>query len=173
MSRRRASRSRPCADGAEGRQGDGRARQRGGARLGQHRQGDGPERVPARSSTRRSRSTAPTGISQWTPLADMYAEPAHAAPRRRSRRGALARRRPRRARRGSRTAQPATTRRPSTCRARTTSRTASSPAPASERQPPLIARCRTGGGSVAGAAERDRAHSEQRVELVSATHPMR
>ena len=38
-----------------------------------------------------------TGVSQWTPLARMYASPAHAAPRRRPRRGALARRRPRRA----------------------------------------------------------------------------
>ena len=38
-----------------------------------------------------------TGVSQWTPLARMYAEPAHAAPRRRARRGALARRRPGRA----------------------------------------------------------------------------
>ena len=38
-----------------------------------------------------------TGISQWTPLARMYASAAHAAPRRRPGRGALARRRPRRA----------------------------------------------------------------------------
>ena len=38
-----------------------------------------------------------TGVSQWTPLARMYTSPAHAAPRRRTRRGALAGRRPRRA----------------------------------------------------------------------------
>ena len=29
-----------------------------------------------------------TGVSQWTPLADMYTEPAHDPPRRRTRRGA-------------------------------------------------------------------------------------
>ena len=38
-----------------------------------------------------------TGVSQWTPLADMYTQPAHAAPGRRPGRGALARGRPRRA----------------------------------------------------------------------------
>ena len=38
-----------------------------------------------------------TGVSQWTPLARMYASPAHAAARRRARRGPLARRRPGRA----------------------------------------------------------------------------
>ena len=43
------------------RQGDGRDGQRRGARVGERGQGDGAERGPARSSTTRSRSTAPPG----------------------------------------------------------------------------------------------------------------
>ena len=46
-------------DGAAGRQGDGRAGQRRGPRVGQRGQGDGARAGAARSSTRRSRSTAP------------------------------------------------------------------------------------------------------------------
>ena len=111
------------------RQGDGRARQRRGPRVGERGQGDGADRV-CEIIDKAIQIHGATGVSQWTPLADMYACAAHAAPGRRPRRGALVRRRPLRDRPlGGRGWQHLRPEGRVPLAQPTTSRTASSPAP--------------------------------------------